>query len=124
MTVDMDFDIPDFPVAYSDLDAWCRGNLSDNYVGMSVDYDMTFHFSTAISDSDNSALTAQVSALTESGEATKLANDADIQAAIAAALVAIPSEDWDSMIPAERKLVMGQALTDADESALLTKYPQ
>lgn len=96
----------------------------DNYKGASADYVLTLWFEEAPSEEVAAAIDASWEALTEEGEAAKFKLDADREAAVAAAREALLTADFDSLIPAERKLWMNAALTAEDKDALISKYPQ
>lgn len=96
----------------------------DNYKGASADYDLTLWFEEQPGYEVEGAVAAEWEGLTEEGEAAKFKLDADRAAAVVAAKEALLTADFDSLIPAERKLWMNVALSAADLDSILTKYPQ
>jgi hypothetical protein len=96
----------------------------ENFKGMSADYALTMWFEEEPSEEIKTAIGAAWDALTEEGEAAKFKLDADRAAAVVAAKEALLTADFDTLIPAERKLWMNAALTAGDLDAILAKYPQ
>ena len=106
------------------LHAWVKENVGENYKGCSADSVLTLWFEEQPGYEAEGAIAAQWEGLTEEGEAAKFKLDADRAAAATAAKEALLTADFDSLIPAERKIWMGSALSVADLEALLVKYPQ
>lgn len=114
----------EYNVDLADLHTWLKANAGAGYSGSSADYVLTIWFTEEPSEEIKTAIDAYWSGLTSEGEAAKITHRQNLDLAVVAALDAIPLEDWGDMIPAERKLAMGRALTDSDREALLVKYPQ
>ena len=93
------------------------------YCGMSADTKLTLHFQEEIVDEGILLdITDICEGVVEAEEAAKFKLDADRAAAVASAKAAIPSMDLLTSSPEERKLLMGIALTPAEEDTLVTKY--
>lgn len=45
MTFDINLQLPSFKLDTDTVDAWMRVNAGSNYLGASIDYDMSLHFS-------------------------------------------------------------------------------
>ena len=106
------------------LVVWLKANVGTFYIGLSADLKLTLHFSEEPIQADKDAIDAHWDSLDESGEDTKIAEREDKDAAELDAKAALSGQNWDDLLPAERKMVLGQDLDDADRDALLTKYPQ
>jgi len=106
------------------LHAWVKENVGENYKGMSADSVLTLWFEEQPGYEVEGAIAAQWEGLTEEGEAAKFKLDADHAAAAAAAKEALLTADFDTLIPAERKIWMNSPMSAADLDALLAKYPQ
>jgi hypothetical protein len=114
----------EYRVYLGEFSAVVKDIAGENYKGMSADYKMTLWFEEEPSAENISAIDAAWEALTEEAEAAKFKLDADRAAAVAAAKEALLTADFADLIPAERKIWMNVALSDADRDAILAKYPQ
>ena len=106
------------------LEAWFKANAGEGYKGNSADVVLTLWFDNEPSVEIKSAVDAQWDSLTEEGEAAKILLYENRNKVVEAAKAALLTATFDSLIPAERKLLMNVALTDDDRDALLVKYPQ
>jgi hypothetical protein len=96
----------------------------ENYKGMSADSVLTLWFEEDPSEEIKLAIDVKWDAVVEVDEAAKFKLDADRTAAVLAAKEALLTANFDSLIAAERKLVMNMPLTDEDKDSILVKYPQ
>jgi len=106
------------------FEAWLKANAGEGYKGNSADVVLTLWFDNEPSVEIKSAVDAQWDSLTEEGEAAKILLYENRNKVVEAAKAALLTATFDSLIPAERKLLMNVALTDDDRDALLVKYPQ
>jgi len=124
MTIDINFPHKEFELDRVSLEKWLRSNAGPSYAGLSVDYDFSIHFTSEPAQNIKDAIQSYWDSIDNSVESVKISHAARLDRAVAAARVGLPYTNWDSMIAAERKLVMGQMLADEDREALLQKYPQ
>lgn len=110
-------DLPSF-------EAWLRVNAGSLYSGNSADAKFTLWFTEEPSEDIKDLIDLQWASTAADEEIAKIKRTADKEKAVAEARLSVPSQNWDSLIAAERKIIMNQALTEADKTALLAKYPQ
>ena len=91
---------------------------------MSANSSLQIHFEEQPGYEIEGAIDAMWDAITEVGEAAKWTHSEALASAETDARESVLTADWNDMIPAERKIAMNRALTDADKEALLVKYPQ
>jgi hypothetical protein len=111
----------EFRVHLPSLDAWLRATAGEAYKGNSADSVLTLWFEEEPSAEILAAIDAQWDSLTEVGEAAKWQLDTDREAAVEAAKVSLLTAAFDSLIPAERKLLLGMTLSNEDKDALIVK---
>jgi hypothetical protein len=111
-----------YRVHLGDLHTWLLANAGEGYNGSSADSVLTLWFEVEPSEEIKAAIDVKWGALVEVDEAAKFQLDANREAAILAAKEAILTANFDSLIPAERKLVMNMPLTDEDKDALVAKF--
>jgi hypothetical protein len=112
-----------YRVHLGEFHAAVKDIAGESYKGASADYALTLWFEEQPGYEVEGAVAAEWEGLTEEGEAAKFKLDADREAAVAAAREALLTADFDSLIPAERKIWMNAPLTVEDKDALLVKYP-
>lgn len=110
-----------FKIHLPALDLWMKSS-SPKYIGMSAGNSLTLHFSEEPSQVTKDRIQMYLDAAKEESELEKVATDEKRQKAKKAAIAAIPSCAWDSMIPAERKLVMQMPLSVDDLDELVKKH--
>ena len=93
-----------------------------SYTGNSANTQLTLHFSEAISEEMQADIDTYIQSLTEADEKVKMDLAADLEKAVVLAKVGILTASFDSLIPAERKILMGLVLSDDDRLALKIKY--
>ena len=122
----LSFDWKPFRVSLPSLHALLQQNADvTKYCGLSADYRLTIHFQEEIVDEFIlQDINSMWDDLTEEGEAAKWMLYSNRNAAIEAAKAALLTASFDSLIPAERKLLLGMSLDDSDKDALLVKYHQ
>jgi hypothetical protein len=111
-----------YRVHLGDLHTWLLANAGEGYKGASADTALTLWFDVEPSEEIKTAIDVKWEAIVEVDETAKFQLDADREAAILAAKEAILTANFDSLIPAERKLVMNMPLTDEDKDALVAKF--
>ena len=119
---EIDFVNKAFPVHFPEFERWMRSQGGSNYIGMSVDHDVTLHFSARPLDNTIAQVNQYWDSMTQAGEAARKKTDDDRASATAMATDAILSMPWDAMSPAERKISMRMQLTLSDQDALVKKY--
>lgn len=92
------------------------------YIGMSADDRLTVHLSEEPSDLMKDRVQMMMDALNEEEESQKIEQDKKRDEALKMAKNEITNMFWDSMIPAERKIVMGHNLEISDLDDLVKKY--
>jgi hypothetical protein len=113
-----------YRVHLGEFSAAVKDIAGENYKGSSADYALTLWFGSEPGEELTGIISEMWDALTEEGEAAKFKLDADREAAVAAAREALLTADFDTLIPAERKIWMNAPLTVEDKDALLVKFPQ
>jgi hypothetical protein len=113
-----------YRVYLPDLASWLTTNIGENYKGLSADYALTMWFEEEPTEQQKTDLTSSWDALTEEGEAAKWTLFDNRNAAVEAARTGLLTAAFDDLIAAERKIMLGMLLTDADKDALLVKFPQ
>ncbi len=121
MTHDIKYPWKSFKIHLPTLHQWMRSN-APKYVGASAGAELTLHFSEEPKDVVKDRVQMYMDALTEEGEANNREWDDKRKQAKEMAEAAIPTMSWDSMVPAERKIVMGKTLVDDDLDALVKKH--
>ena len=121
MTYDLAYGWKEFYIHLPSLHEWMKGNLP-KYLGASANNRLILHFSEEPSQTMKDRIEMYFNALQEANEAEKKDLDKKREEARKLALFAIPNAMWDSMIPAERKMVMGQQLTKDDLDELVKKH--
>jgi hypothetical protein len=112
-----------FRIHLGELHAWLKEYAGENYKGLTADYTLTLWFEDQVGYELEGAIDDCWEAVTEETESAKFRLDADREAAVAAARAALLTASFDELIPAERKLCLNLALTNADKDTLLVKYP-
>jgi hypothetical protein len=96
-----------------------------DYRGMSTsDKELILHFSGKPYQSFEMKIIEHWNSLTEEGEKAKFIQDRKEQAAISEATRNLPLLDPNTLIAAERKLLLKMPLSLDDRKAILDKYPQ
>lgn len=113
-----------YRVYLSTLHTWLQDNAGEGYKGCSADSVLTLWFELEPTEEIRSAIDAKWDALVEAEEVAKFTLDTNRNAAILSAKDALLASDFNSLIPAERKVWMNVPLTDEDKDALLAKFPQ
>lgn len=121
MTHDIKHPWKSFKIHLPTLHSWMRSN-APGYIGASANSELVLHFSKEPTEQVKGRIQMYMDAMTEEGEAQNKAWDDKREEARKIALSAIPTMSWDSMIPAERKMVMQQSLDGEDLDALVKKH--
>ena len=123
MTFDINLQHKEFPVFHQDLENYFRSFAGPHYVGMSVDYDVSAHFSQDPGEEIHNRIVGYWDSVSLQTEADKIFIASKSDRAVAMATQQIPFQSWDQMIPAERKIMLKQDLSPQDKDNLVAKYP-
>ena len=114
----------EFRIYLPDLEAWLKALGGDNYKGLSADYALTMWFSEEPTEQQKTDIDAQWDGLSEEGETAKWTQYDNRNKAVEAAKLNLLTAAFDTLLPAERKLLLAMTLTDEDKDSLVTKFPQ
>ena len=114
----------EYRVHLSTLHAWLLANAGEGYKGCSADSSLTMWFDPEPSEEIKTAIDVAWDAIVEVDEVAKFKLDSDRAAAVEDARVGLLTAAFDDLIPAERKILLGLTLSDADKDAILVKFPQ
>lgn len=120
---DIKLDWKSFKVSMPDLELWLRGNAGLSYVGNSAGTDLKLHFSSEPNDQIKALIQQMWDSMDQATEADKISLYEQVKRVVAYAEQNLPYIDITTMIPAEKKLWMGQQLNLQDQLSLVTKYP-
>lgn len=112
-----------FKVFLPDVSAWARMECGEHFCGISANSKLELHFTDKPSDLVEQKVISMWDQMSEALEASKLDSEAHKIKAQKYALDNLPYADFNSLIPAEKKLWMSQPLTESDRNALVAKYP-
>lgn len=121
MTYDIKYPWKNFHIHLPTVHLWMKSN-APKYIGMSASSELTIHFSEEPSQTTKDRIQMYMDSMTEKGQESEVAWDNKRQEARQMAFESIPTMSWDSMIPAERKIVMQQMLNNEDLDELIKKY--
>lgn len=111
-----------FKIWLPEMERWMKSN-AQNYAGNSADQSgLILHFTQEPNQNTKDRIQMYFDATTEEGELSHKAWDDKREQCYAQARAAVPTLQWDAMIPSERKIVMGQQLSDDDKDRLIEKY--
>lgn len=121
--ISLEFEWKAFDVFLPVVHVRLKSIMGSNYLGASAGTKLILHLASSPSSDQLAAFEQFWNALTPETEASKYLLESRINAAIAEAQENIIYLSWNDMIPAERKLILKQELSDQDKDALLAKYP-
>lgn len=112
-----------FPVDIASLDAQVKSIAGSKYKGLVSSGVLSLNFSEDPTQEELNSIGAYWSGLTEAGEAAKLTLASrkigqDLVSHLNSKKTACASKTWDQMSVAERKLVMGASMTEAEIDSL------
>jgi hypothetical protein len=113
-----------FKINLNRLGVVIKSISESSYCGMSANEQLVLHFESKPSLECENRITMHINSLTSETEAAKFKQDSDEDKAVEFAKANILYSDLESLIPAERKLLMGLLLTKEDKASILAKYPQ
>lgn len=113
-----------FRIHLPDLEKWLRDNIGESYLGNSSDQNnITLWFKEDLSPAQRNSIESHFDMMSPDGELAKSNHEKNLAEAEDIARNNLAHIDINQMIPAEKKLFMGQPLTANDREALLAKYP-
>jgi len=102
-----------------------RSVAGSEYCGISANGEsLTVHFKSTPDRASVSRIQEYFDSLTDVSESEKFKQELNQNKAVALAKANVLLADISSLIPAERKLLMGAPLDSEDKASILAKYPQ
>lgn len=120
----MKFDWKTFKVHLPHFEQWVKSVAGASYKGNSADSHFTLWFDAEPSQQIKDTIQSNWDSLREDTENVYISQAQKRNRAVSAATVSIPVQNWDQLLPSERKIMMKMELTDTDKDELITKYPQ
>ena len=97
-------------------------SMCPSYVGNTASEKLILYFNSKPNKLEMDRIEEYWDSLTEEKECNLISQYEKEQMAIQKAISAIPYSDLFSLIPAEKKILMGQPLNEIDKEALVQKY--